>query len=344
MPAILRVCTSAGTMVAKMRLRPLLRRASILMLATVSLWTSPGVRAETPERDKRIALSFDDAPRGNGPRFSGAQRTQALIAALAKAQSGPCVFFVKTEFLDRAQDRSRIEDYAAAGHLIANHTHTHPWASRTETNTYIADIDAAATRLQGFENWRPWFRFPYLDEGRPLEKREALRTALAKRNLRNGYVTVDNYDWYLEAQWMGAVRAGRSVDLETLGAIYVEVLLGAVAFYDRIGTEVLGRTPAHVLLLHENDLAALFIGDLIRALRHEGWTIISPDTAYQDPVAAQVPKTLKTRQGHVAALAIDEGLDPRTLTHLAIEEDQIDALLAKRTVFGPLSPQSDPAP
>jgi hypothetical protein len=35
-----------------------------------------------------------------------------------------------------------------------------------------------------------------------------------------------------------------------------------------------------------------------------------------------------------AALAVDAGLDPRILTHLAIEETQIDALLVERGVFG----------
>ncbi len=34
------------------------------------------------------------------------------------------------------------------------------------------------------------------------------------------------------------------------------------------------------------------------------------------------------------SLAVDAGLDPRTLTHLAIEETQIDALLVERGVFG----------
>lgn len=34
-----------------------------------------------------------------------------------------------------------------------------------------------------------------------------------------------------------------------------------------------------------------------------------------------------------AALAIEAGVDNRTLTHLAIEEDQIDALLLERKLF-----------
>lgn len=36
----------------------------------------------------------------------------------------------------------------------------------------------------------------------------------------------------------------------------------------------------------------------------------------------------------LSALAVDARLDPRILTHLAIEETQIDALLTERGVFG----------
>jgi hypothetical protein len=34
-----------------------------------------------------------------------------------------------------------------------------------------------------------------------------------------------------------------------------------------------------MMLLHETDLAALYIGDLVRALRRAGWTVVSADAA-----------------------------------------------------------------
>ncbi|MEL6182435.1 MAG: polysaccharide deacetylase family protein, partial [Myxococcota bacterium] len=285
---------------------------------------------------RHIALTFDDAPRGQGPVYSGAERGQALVKALAEADSGPVAFFVTTRGFEQPGGRERIARYAAAGHLVGNHTHTHPWLSKSEVDTYVADIEQATRHLQGLANVRPWFRFPYLDEGRPLDKRKAIQKALQTRGLRNGYVTIDNYDWYLERRWHEAVQQGRTANHEALGQLYVEVLMSAVRFYDDIARCDLGRSPAHVLLLHENDLAALFIGRLIVALRAEGWALVSPDAAYADPIAFQTPQTLITNQGRVAALAVDAGRNPRTLTHLAIEEEQLDALMESRGVFGPI--------
>ena len=67
--------------------------------------------------------------------------------------------------------------------------------------------------------------------------------------------------------------------------------------------EVLGRSPKHVLLLHENDLAALFIKDLIKHIRESGGKIISPAEAYKDPIADFIPNVLMNNQGRIAAIA-----------------------------------------
>jgi peptidoglycan/xylan/chitin deacetylase (PgdA/CDA1 family) len=312
---------------------PMLVGALLAVLAACS-HSYENTSVSQPQEIKRIALSFDDAPRGDGPRYTADERGAALIQTLAAAEAPPAAFFVTTKGFAVPGSKERIERYAAAGHLIANHSHTHQWLSRLGAEEYIADIDIAEQHLEGISNRRPWFRFPFLDEGNKLEIRNSVRAALAERGLMNGYVTIDNYDWHIESQWQKAVRAGRPVDLDALKNAYVDMLIGAVRFYDEAAVEAFNRSPAHVLLLHENDVAALFIGDLIVALRADGWEIISPDEAYEDPIAAVEPQTLMTRQGHVAALAIEAGREPETFSHLAIDEEAIDAMLSERGVFG----------
>lgn len=289
---------------------------------------------------KRIALTLDDAPRGDGPMYSGAQRAGVLLESLKSVEAGPVAFFVTTKHLEKNDNRKRVERYANAGNLIANHTHSHPWLSRVDTDEYIAGIDKAEVLLNGFDNRRPWFRFPYLDEGSTHEKRDQVRESLAQRNLINGYVTVDNYDWYIEGKWQEAVKQGKSVDMDALRSVYLTVMLSAVDFFDELAQNTLEHSPAHVLLMHENDLAAIFIDDLITELRSKGWEIISPDEAYRDPIAKTLPKTLMANQGLVAALAVEAGTKPQALSHLAIEEKLIDELLSQHQVFGEKKAQS----
>lgn len=285
---------------------------------------------------KRIAFSFDDVPRHAGAFFTPDERARELIAALRRGGVTQAGFFVTTGNLDKpdgAGGEARIAAYVAAGHVIANHSHSHQWLHRTEAAAYIADIDRAAAWLRGRPGLRPWYRFPYLDEGRrDLARRDALRAALRERGLFNAYVTIDNYDWHLDARASRAKREGRAVDMDALRRLYVETLVGAANFTDRLAVETIGRSPAHVILLHETDLAALYIDDLAAALRADGWEIITIDEAYRDPIAAVEPDTWFLNAGRVAALAHLRGREPRTLFHDRTDEDELDRLFDERVL------------
>ena len=302
----------------------------IAAIALVLLGSCSAAQDQPPPGVKQIALTYDDAPLGDGPRYTGAERTEALIAELAEAQSGPVAIFVTTRGFELDQGSERIAAYAAAGHYIANHSDQHMWGSRTPTEDYIADIDRAEAKLAKFDNRRPWFRFPFLDEGgqgdanRSGEKRDAYRAALAERGLISGYVTVDTYDWHLDSLWSQAVRDGRAIDLDALSEVYVDMVVDAANHYDQLSQRVLDRSPAQVLLLHENDLAATFTVDMIETLRADGWEIVDPDLAFADPIVNQIPATLHSGGGRISALAMDGGLrDWATLSHWGVNQTEI---------------------
>ncbi|MEP0390662.1 polysaccharide deacetylase family protein, partial [Erythrobacter sp.] len=246
--------------------------------------TSP-LAAEDEAPDKRIALTFDDVPRGEGGFFTSDERTRLLIDALREAQVPQAVFFVNPgRIAKRPGAEDRIAAYIAAGHVIANHTNDHPRLSQTETRDYIANIDLAADWLDGREGARSWFRYPFLDEGRADKtKRGAVREALVKRGLLNASPTVDASDWWLEAALAKAEREGRAYSPDAARALFVETHVEAAEFYHTLALQTFDRPIAHNILLHETDLSAMFIGDLIAALRAKGWTLISADEAFADP-------------------------------------------------------------
>ncbi len=261
---------------------------------------------------KKIALSFDDVPRGAGAFFTPDERTQRIIAELKAAEAPQAVFFVNPCHIgsgDGVGGEARIAAYVAAGHVIANHSCTHPHLNTTAADAYLADIDKAEVWLKGRPGHRPWFRFPFLDEGGADKvKRDALRAGLAERGLRNGYVTAESADWHLEALTRDAAKAGKPIDRAALGRLYVTWHVEAADFADGLMQQAIGRQPVQVMLLHETDLAALYIGDLVRALRAAGWTLVSADTAYADPIGALMPDTPSAQGTLAEALAWEKGL------------------------------------
>ncbi|MBA3526728.1 MAG: polysaccharide deacetylase family protein [Sphingomonas sp.] len=281
---------------------------------------------------KSIALTFDDAPIADGPLFTGTERTQRLIAALREAKVPQAAFFVTTGHINRPEDEARLRAYAAAGHVLANHSHGHRWLRRIGPAAYLQDIDRAEQDMKGLPNRRAWFRYPYLNEASGSLVRDAVRAGLVDRGLFNGYVTVDTWDWALLALLRKAKAAGRPVDMDALRTLYLEIMLSAVETYDGIAVRALGRSPAHVLLAHENDLQALFIGDLVTALRERGWTIVSPDEAYQDPIASVTPDTLHLGNGRVAAIAAVKGVPAEQLKDKYHDEKLLAELFEARVV------------
>ena len=282
--------------------------ALLLMSALAACVSAP--EAPVAAAHRRIALTFDDVPRARGAFLTEDERTTRLIAGLRAARVRQAAFFLNPGHIAQSPGAERrIAAYVAAGHVIANHSATHPHLNAISSAEYIADIDAAERWLKERDGYRPWFRFPYLDEGqRDKAKRDAVRKALAERGLANGYVTVDASDWHTEQAAIDAKAAGQAIDMAALHALYIERQVDAAEYYDGLAREALGRSPAHVLLLHETDLAALWIHDLVAALRARGWTIVTADEAFADPISHLHPDVPSAQGTLTEALEWERGL------------------------------------
>ncbi|WP_413574682.1 polysaccharide deacetylase family protein [Bdellovibrio sp. HCB290] len=256
---------------------------------------------------KEIALTFDDAPRSAEGHLDGPTRAQLLIEGLKKEGAVETAFFATSSNLDK-EGMTRLEAYANAGHIISNHAHTHPDFNQTATLDYINDFKTADRLLYKFPNFEKWFRFPYLREGNQLEKRDSMRTALLDAGYKNAYITINTYDWYMDEQFQKEIKVNPNLDLTKMKSYYVAMLLNAVEHYDEMAIKHLGRSPKHVILLHETDTNALFLLDFVSALKANGWNIISPREAYKDDLSNYVtPNIFKFNPGRIGEVARDKG-------------------------------------
>lgn len=308
-------------------------RGIACLMATLLALALPGQAIA----QRQIALSFDDVPRDSGAFLSVDERTERLITALDEAGVSQAAFFVNPGSLARpagAGGEARIDAYVAAGHVIANHSYSHPALTDLTAAAYLAEIDRAEAWLKPRAGYRPWFRFPFLNEGRDDKaKRDAVRAGLAARGLRNGYVTADSSDWHIEALTIAAKAAGKSIDMDALRDLYVESHVEAAEFNEALAIKATGHPIAHVMLLHETDIAALFVDDLVAALKAKGWTIVTVDAAYADPIAARAATVdVPSAQGTLTeALAWEKGL-PKPRWSERNDTSILDRLFAERVL------------
>jgi peptidoglycan/xylan/chitin deacetylase (PgdA/CDA1 family) len=282
----------------------MMRTLATTLVALLLIALAPAAVAQ-----KRIALSFDDAPRSEGAFLSRKERARRLIAGLKKARIEQVAFFVNPGNVRDDTDEALVAGYVRAGHVIANHSFSHPHLNQLAVADYLADIDRAESWLKPRRGYRPWFRFPFLDEGgKDKAKRDAVRAGLAARGLINGYVTAEASDWNMEQRTIEAKKAGKTIDMAGLRDLYVESHVQAADFADALMIKTIGRSPVHVMLLHETDIAALYITDLVKALRADGWEIVTADVAYADPLRTAAPDVPSANGTLTELLAWEKGL------------------------------------
>ncbi len=245
-----------------------------------------GKIAVSGDGTKRIALSFDDSPRGPGGLLNVDVRPQLLVSALRRAGVKQAAFFANPGRAEGSNSHAAtLQFYGNAGHVLANHTANHVALSDSSADVFLADVKKAEDWLKGQKGYRPWFRFPRLDEGgKNIGKRDAVRAGLKSMGLRHGYVTADGWDWYLDGLVRKAEASGQKMDMDALRQLFIETHVGSANFADNLAQRTMGRPVAHMLLLHDTDLSAVYMEDLVAALRKDGWTIITADEAYADPM------------------------------------------------------------
>jgi peptidoglycan/xylan/chitin deacetylase (PgdA/CDA1 family) len=128
---------------------------------------------------KQIALTFDDGP--NDPH------TLKLLEVLAK-HNAPATFFMIGNYVQQRPDIARA--VAQAGHVIGNHTFTHPllmFKSATETRSQLLDCQHALEDAIGKHS--NLFRPPF--GGR----RPATLRVARELGLQTVMWNVTGYDW-----------------------------------------------------------------------------------------------------------------------------------------------------
>ena len=274
-------------------------------------------------KSKEIAITFDDSPRKAEGYFNGPNRAKKLIEELKSHKIRQVAFFSNSKGLD-TEGIQRLQAYSQAGHIIANHTHNHPDFNKISLEDYAQNFLLADSKLSQFKSFKKLFRFPYLRDGDSNQKRDGMREVLKKHGYINAYITLNNYDWYIENMFQSAIKKGVSIDFDRMRQFYVQVMMESIEYYDEMAQTHLGRSPKHILLLHEMDISALFVGDLVDELRRKGWKIISPEEAYTDEIAQYQPQRIfRYNPGRIGEIARDKG-QKKGLWHKTLDEKYLE--------------------
>jgi peptidoglycan-N-acetylglucosamine deacetylase len=255
---------------------------------------------------KSVAITLDNPTTISTPLMTPAKRDKAILATLAKHHL-KIVLFTQGLQVDDKSGGQLLARWNSAGHIIGNHSYTHKSLNEVDEQFYEADFLRNQKSLKSYSQFRKIFRFPFLKEGDTAEKRDAFREFLKQNEYFNGRVTIDTSDWYINDRMVEKLALNPSLNLEPYKKYYLDHVWNRAQYYDKLATELLGRSPKHTLLVHHNLLNALFLADVIEMFKSKGWDVIDSEEAFKDPIFTLEPKTLPAGESLIWALAKESG-------------------------------------
>ncbi|HKQ99862.1 MAG TPA: polysaccharide deacetylase family protein [Pyrinomonadaceae bacterium] len=254
----------------------------------------------------QLAVTMDDFNVFDHPLMTGAARNQAILDALRQFNLRAAMF-VAGKYVDNEKNMPLLRAWNDRKHLIGNHTYSHRYYPNIKFEEYTADIVRNETLLKGLPRYRQFFRFPFLKEGKTPEQRDRMRAFLKERGYRNGHVTVDASDWYVDDRLRQKFKADPKTNVKPYGEFYLNHLWERATYYDDLSRKVLGRGVRHTLLIHHNILNGLFLGEVLQMFKSKGWKLIDAEEAFADPIFASEPRIAPAGESLIWALAKETG-------------------------------------
>jgi peptidoglycan-N-acetylglucosamine deacetylase len=237
-----------------------------------------------------VAVTVDDLP-VHGPMPPGADRLamiERLLSAFAAHQLPPVHGFVNGQRVDGPATEAVLRRWVAAGHELGNHSWSHPSLNTTALDAYLADVrrgEDIIARVAPRQTWKV-FRYPYLQQGDTVEKRDGVRRLLSETGYAVAEVTIDADDWAYNPPFVRCAERGDQSTLVALRRWFVREHVEELRRVRAITRKLAGRDVPQVLLLHAGAADADAIDALLTAFEAEGARWVGLRAALDDPFSA----------------------------------------------------------
>ena len=223
-----------------------------------------------------------------------------------------------------------LKYWLKAGYPLGNHSYNHTDLNKVTVQVYISDIEKMDRLLQTLSNVsdligrRRVYRYPFLDEGNTLEKRDAVRAYLFKKDYKIAEVTIDYSDWAWNGAYSRCTSQQDQKSLAWLKAHFVDGAERSLRSSKAIAQLLFGRDIAQILLVHDSAYNAIMLDTVLRELHRQGVKFITVDEALADPVYKMNPNfAYKIGLTFLEQVAASRGVD---ITELADTPYTIDGL------------------
>lgn len=272
------------------------RTLVFLAAAVIGFWTCVFVdSAQAAEQllgPLRVAITVDDLP-AHGDLVAGMIRMDIVRGVLkALKDNGVPQAYGFANGYDIGAEPDLIDvlkEWLKAGYPLGNHTYSHADLDKVTAQAYITDIEKMDRLLQTLTSVSPLieerhvFRYPYLREGYPLEKRDAVRTYLFNIGYTIAEVTVDYEDWAWTNAYARCLIQQDEKSIAWLKGHIVDAAEYRLRASKTVSQILFHRDIPQILLVHDGAFDAVMLDTIMKDFRSKGVTFITLDEALADP-------------------------------------------------------------
>lgn len=293
-------------------------------------------------RSRTIALTFDDLPfvTGDETHPMGPQNAKAAEAANRKLLAAlehhrvPATGFViehSVEQLGPDAGTQILKSWVNRGMDLGNHSYSHPNFDDLTVAEFEDQVVRGETSIVPLMKavGRPvqFFRFPFNHTGETEEKHTALAAFLAAHGYRLAPCTIENSDWLFAAKYEKLLARYDSAGAKRLRHAYLAFTAAQIDYFAHLLPQVLGYEPPQIMLLHDNQLNADVIDELLALVEKRNYKWVSLAEAEQDPIY-RAPDTVVASYGpmwgyrwaRARNIKVDGSLEPEPPAWIAHDE------------------------
>lgn len=246
------------------------------------------------ERERLMVLTFDDLPYQTAGYsetvLRGRRVTDELLRTLAIYQAPTTVFVNESKLYINDQTEARIgllERWVEYGAVLGNHTYSHSdlnLLSVEEFEREIIDGEPVTLRLMSSRTpYQRFFRHPYTHTGDTEDKKVRITAFLHERNYEIAPFTIDGQDSIFNRVYLFAKQSNNDELVARVQDAYVDFVVSATEFAERISVEIFGDEIPQTLVLHANDLNADSLDRLLDRLVQRNYRFVNLTDAMQHP-------------------------------------------------------------
>ena len=250
---------------------------------------------------QQLAITFDDLPAHDDlpPGITRAQVATEVVRAL-NAHHVPQVYgFINGGADEDADTHAVFEIWRKGGHLLGNHTFSHPDINDVTAGEFTGDIaknDPLLLRFMPDADFH-WFRYPFLHEGDTEDKHEEVRDWLTDNGYRVAEVTMDFGDYLWNAPY---ARCSAKHDEAAIRRLHDTYLANADKFqryFRQLSQLTYHRDVKYILLMHIGAFDARMLPELLNLYQRRGYRFITLPEAEADPIYRADPDDMEDPSG-----------------------------------------------